>query len=373
MNNKIKICHFVSGLKSGGVESMIYNYCSRMERDKYEFILVYQHEPSIKNLKEFEKIGFKMINIPSKRKHPLKNYFASKEILKNNDVDVVHCHMTLMNFIPLIAAKKENIKIRICHSHNNDVRNKNIFLKCGENILKKVCIKNSTHLIACGKDAGNYMYGKNSRYMVINNALNLDKYKYSLEKRKKIRQQYNINDECYVIGHIGRFTEQKNHKFLINIFKEIYKKNKNIVLFLVGDGELHEKIKEKYQNEEFAKKMIFVGIVDNVNEYYSAFDIFILPSLWEGLPVVSIEAQASGVKCLLSRNIDNNAVICENCVKLIELDEKCWQDTMSYEISKGNNYNRNVNMEKLYNCGYDIKKELKKLEKIYEEEKLEVI
>lgn len=363
--NKIEVCHVVSGLKTGGVESMIYNYCSHMDFDKYNFHILYQHEPSKKNVDEFEKIGFKLHRISSKVKHPFKNYFETKKYLKNNNINVVHCHMTLMNFIPLFAAKRLNIKRRICHSHNSDVRKKYIFIKMIEKILKLFCIHYATDLVACGVDAGVYMYGENNKYEVINNALDLNKYMFSNEKRKQIRKKFNISDDTFVIGHVGRFTEQKNHDFLINVFQSILLRNKKVALFLLGNGELYENIKEKCNELKINKYVNFIGVVDNVCDYYSAFDIFVLPSIWEGLPVVSIEAQASGIKCFFSNKIDKNAVIYNKNSKLIELDEKEWARNLEEAIKKSNKYDRTIDMQLLCNSGYDINTEMKKLKKMY--------
>lgn len=362
---KINVCHVVSGLKAGGVESMIYNYCSHLDSDNYSFHILYQHEPNQKNVEEFKKLGFKLKRIPSKLKHPLKNYFETKKYFKNNNIDVVHCHMTMMNFIPLLAAKKLKIKTRICHSHNSDVRKKNIFIKIIESILKKICIFTATDLVSCGKEAGYYMYGLKNKYTIINNALNLDNYLFSDLKRKQIREKYDIPNDCFVIGHVGRFTEQKNHKFLIDVFKKILVKNQKVALFLIGDGELNKKIRERCEKENIDNHVYFIGVVDNVCDYYSAFDVFVLPSLWEGLPVVSIEAQTSGLKCIFSSNIDKNAIIYNKNAKLVTLDTSQWIENIILNIEKGNQYNRKVDMQLLHESGYDINVELDKLKKIY--------
>lgn len=364
--NKIKVCHIVCGLKSGGVEAMIYNYCSNIGNDLYEWYLLYQHEPAEKNIDELEKIGFSLKRIPSKVKHPIKNYKATYDFLKKNKIDVVHCHMTLMNFIPLIAAKKLKIKIRICHSHNSDTRKKNIVIKLVEKILKQICIKNATHLVACGKDAGKYMFGKN-KFDILYNAMNLEKYQFDQNVRKEIRKKYNIGDNKYVIGHIGRFTKQKNQSFIIDLFKQICQEDENCVLFLVGDGEQKEYIIKKIKEYDLQEKVILPGVVNNSNQMYSAFDIFILPSLWEGLPVVSIEAQASGLPIILSDNIDKKAIIDFERCKMLRLNIKEWKDSILEQKIKC--INRKVNFDLFVKKNLDIKTEIDKLKKIYNEGK----
>ena len=361
---RIKVCHVVSGLKSGGVESMIFNYCSHLDSNKYEFSILYQHEPSLKNVNEFTKLGFKLIRIPSKVKHPLKNYKATYKYLKENKIDIVHCHMTLMNVIPLFAARKLRIKIRICHSHNSDVRKKNIVINFLENLLKKLCIKNATVLVACGVDAGKYMYG-NLPFVVLNNALDLEKFKFKKDVRCKIREKYNIVDNDIVLGHIGRFTKQKNHDFIIELFKNISDMNNCYKLMIIGDGENKNNIMNKVTALKLNDKVIFTGIVPNINDFYNAFDIFILPSLWEGLPVAGIEAQASGLNCLFSNNIDTNVVLDKIKVKLLNLEEEEWKKQI-IKISKSNYLERNINLDVFKHCNYDINTEVKKMEEIYE-------
>lgn len=359
-NEKNKICHIVCGLKSGGVEAMIFNYCSNMDKSKYEWHLLYQHEPSQKNIEELRKIGFRLKRIASKAKHPIKNYIETYKYLKNNKINVVHCHMTLMNFIPLIAANQLGIKIRICHSHNSDVRNKNIFIKRLNEILKRKCIQNATNLLACGEEAGKYMYG-NSKFTIINNAIELSKFEYNINYRNIIRKKHGIKETTKVIGNIGRFTNQKNHFFIIDLFNEIQKEEKNVILMLIGDGELKSEIERKVKLLHLEDKVIFTGIVPNVNEYYSAFDLFILPSLWEGLPVVGIEAQVSGLKCFFSENIDRNIIIDNKKSFMLSIELYSWKNKIIESINSS--YSRKIDIENFKD--FNINEKVKKLIEIY--------
>ena len=351
---KKKVCHIVSGLKAGGVESMIYNYCKYI-KDDYKFYLLYQHEASQKNLDEFEKIGFELKKIPPKIKHPIKNFIETYKFLKKNEIDIVHCHMTLMNIIPLFAARLLHIEVRICHSHNNDVRKKNCLIKVLEKIIKYLCIKNSTHLVACGNEAGKYMYGERKFY-ILNNAMDLDLYKYNKNNREKIRKQYSLKYDEILIGHIGRFTEQKNHKFLTD---NKYK------LMLIGDGELRNKIEKIVLEKGLNEDIIFTGIVPNTNEFYSAFDLFLLPSLWEGFPVVSIESQISGLKCAYSNNIDVNCKILDTTMLIDNNDINKW---IEFSLITNNDYDRTCNEVLFEKNNLNINIEVKKLKAIYEGE-----
>lgn len=362
---KIKVCHIVCGLKSGGVETVIYNYCKEIGNEKFEWFLLYQHAPSLKNIKEFESLNFKLHRLPSKVKHPIKNYIETKKYFRENKIDIVHCHMTLMNFIPLIAAKKLGIKTRISHSHNADARKKPFVVKKIENVLKKISIKNATKLMACGDDAGKYMYGTKSFY-VLNNAVDLRKFEMSTNTRINERQKLKINDETIVLGHIGRFVEQKNHIFLLNLLKEILKDKKNIKLILVGDGEERKKIEDMAVSMKIKDNIIFTGIMEDTARMYNVFDIFLLPSLWEGLPVVALEAQASGLKCIFANTVDKNVIIDNENAELLELNLKVWKEKIIELIDSKAYLQRRTNEKKFVERNLEIRNEALKLKKIYE-------
>ena len=357
---KIKICHVVSGLVGGGVEEMLYNYCSNIDMNKFDMHILYQHNASKKNYEQFKKLNFTLKEIPYKVKHPIKNFTTTYKYLKENKFDIIHCHMTLMNFIPLICAKILKIKVRICHSHNYDGRKKNFIVKFGEYILKKVCISCSTDLFACGEKAGEYLYGK-EKYTIIHNAINIEKYEFDEIKRKEIRNKLNINDNEIVLGNIGRLTEQKNQKFLLEILNMLKGENK-YKLIIIGDGKLKNELNKKAIEYEINNDIIFTGIISNAQDYYNSFDVFLLPSLWEGLPVTSIEAQANGLNCLFSNNLDNSLIIDSKKTKTLKLDVGDWLD----EIKKiDENYQRKINLKIFNEKKYNIKVEAKKLEEFY--------
>lgn len=357
--NKLKVCHFVSGLKSGGVETMIYNYCKEIGNIYYDWYIVYQHEPSKKNIDEFERLEFKFKRVPSKVKYPIRNFIETYKYIKDNKFDVVHCHMTLMNVFPLFAAKLLGVKTRICHSHNSDVRKKNISFLFLEKVLKKLCIDFSTDLVACGNDAGKYMYN-NRRFSILNNAMEIDKYKFNKKTRDEIRKKLGIKEDEVVLGHIGRFAKQKNHFFLIDMYKKYISINSNSKLILIGDGELKEEIVRLVEENNLEKNVIFTGIVNNTHEYYSAFDAFLLPSLWEGFPVVSVEAQISGVTCFLSETIDKRCKINDN-VYFLELNTELWV----HQVGKNKLENKKLNTKKFSSTGLNIMDEKEKLIKLY--------
>lgn len=300
----MKVVHFISGIKSGGVEQFLYNYTSRIN-NKYlidEFI-IYQHKANDVSLRKLEEAKNTCIRIPSKTKHPLKNLWDTYKILKKIDPDIVHAHMNLMNFFPLSIAFLLKIPVRISHSH---IATDNISLKYLVPWFKKLNIKFSNALFACGTLAGTYMYGRN-KFRIIPNAIDIEQYKYSFSDRVNLRRKYNVSDNDIIIGNVGRLTKQKNQLFLIKIFNEYVKENKHSKLFIIGGGELRRKLEKQIELYGLKDKVLLIHPVKNVAKYYSMMDLFLLPSLYEGFPVSAIEAQASGLPCYMTNTIDHEA------------------------------------------------------------------
>ena len=312
---------------------------------------------------EIKKNDGKIYNVCNVKRNPIKYYFELKKILTENKFDIVHINLlSLANILPILASKKANIKNIVLHSHNASTP-KGIIRKILNKINRVFAIKNSTHLFACSKLAGEWMFGKNKKITIINNAVNFEKFSYNSNIREKIRKELKI-EEKFVIGHIGRFSEQKNHTFLIDIFKKVAEKNDNAILLLIGEGELKETIKIKVNKYNLQDRVIFMEPVKNVNDYYQAMDVFVLPSLFEGLPVVGIEAQVSCTNCIFSKSITNELKLTDFC-EFVGLDESIekWVDTILKYINKNKNDNSIKNT--LLDNHYNIVKETKKIEKIY--------
>lgn len=356
--NKIKVCQFVCGLEGGGAEQVIYNYCSKMDREEYEFYLVYQHKACKKNLKEFESLNFKLFNIPSKVSHPFKNFYYTNKIIKENKFDVIHTHMNIMNFIPLICGWLNGTKIRISHSHTCDIRKKNVLIKAFEYACKKLSILFATDLVACGEAAGKYMYGRR-KFVIIHNAINTKKFEFNLKIRNQTRKRIGVNKNTKLLGNVGRFTEAKNHLFLLDIFEELYKVDDSYKLLLVGDGELKNDILKKINDLKIKDGVILVGNVDDTSSYYQAMDLFLMPSKWEGLPLAGIEAQASGLKSFFSDKVSDEVIISKNAYKKSIENKEIWVQAI---INSDYRYERKNN---IINLQFDIEKEVKKLLEIY--------
>lgn len=362
MKEVVKIAEFVTRLEFGGVESVLLSYIPHLDTKKFDIHVVTQDINATDCIKQFQNVGVTVHVVTHKRKSIWKNVAEVYRLMKEEQFHIVHSHMTLTNFYVLFLAWLVGTKVRISHSHNA-FKGEGIKQKIEWPIIKMLNKFTSNIWIACGYEAGEFLFGKKAmesgKVHIMSNAIDVNRYKYDEEKRKKIRKKYNIKNEM-CIGHIGRFMEQKNHRFLIDIFKGVQSNNKDAKLLLVGTGELQEEIKQYVNKLGLNDNVIFVGSTTSPDEYYQAMDVFVLPSLFEGLPVVSIEAQASGLPCIISDNVDDRCKIADN-VSFLSISESVaiWAQAIEIEYEKGRNADA---VQMMKDAHYDIKEEAGKLE-----------
>lgn len=370
---KVKVLYFVDRMLRGGIQSLVIDWVTRFDKNKIQvdFLLLddgneYELEDYLKELGcNIYKLEGVWINKPFDY---IKYHKKADDFFKlHNDYKVVHLHSSSKNYPILKYAKKYNIPIRIAHSHNIDFQATSKFKKMVGNYFKILLKKYATDFFACSNLAGEWLFGSgimtSSKYRVISNAIDYSKFKYDSEVRKKIRKELKVNDDTIVIGNVGRFAIQKNHKFLVEIFCEYHKQNSNSILVLIGTGELEKEIKNQVNNLNLTKSVCFTGFKNNVNEYIQGLDIFLLPSLYEGLPVVGIEAQAAGLPCYMSKDVITEEVKIADNVHFISLNKtpKEWADTIiSNDNSRVNNY------KKIKDRGYIISDVIKTLEDVYQ-------
>lgn len=366
MEKKIKVAEFVSRLEFGGVESMLLNYLPHFKnKEQFDFHIITQDINVQRCIEEFEKIGCTVHIVTHKRTNFLKNTKEVFAIMKAEKFEVVHSHMTMTNFYVMFLAWVLGIPKRISHSHetSNATGFKSLLT---DSIIKFINKCFSTVWMACGYDAGIFLYGKKAverkKVLIANNAIDLNKFHPNETTQKKIRDLYNIkNSVC--IGHVGRFITVKNHSFVVDIFSEFLKFNPDSKLLLIGDGELREEISKKVTKLDLNDKVIFTGNITNTNEFFQAMDVFVLPSLHEGLPVVSIEAQAAGLPCFISSNVDKRCAFTDG-VKFLSINAsaKEWANLIFQHTEKKDRYS---SKKALTVAGYNIEIEAKKLEQIY--------
>ncbi len=365
MENKepIRILIINGKMICGGVESFIMNLYRRIDRSKIQFDFLVHYKERFFYDDEIEKLGGKIYRLSFRNDN---RFFKYKKDLKlffkeHKEYKIVWGQMDGLMSVYLKQAKKYgNNVITIAHSH---IAGAEKSLKgLIKRFFKKGVGKVADYRFACSTEAGKYLYGKKD-FKIFPNAIDTKKFDFSQEKREKIRKEFSLPSNAFVIGHVGRFNEQKNHEFLIKIFNEVVKKDERAVLMLCGDGELKEKISMQVNALNLQDRVIFVGNVNNVNEFYSAFDVFVMPSLYEGLPVSGIEAQTSGLKCLFSDTITKETqLVVENVYfKSIKASPSEWAE----KIISISVYKRESKRLEVAKTGYDVYDEISKLENFF--------
>lgn len=363
----IRILHSVSNLDRGGIETMLMNYYRHIDRDKVQFDFVCNKLKPGAYDKEVIDMGGRIFHSPGL--HPLHypqyiQFF--KELVKQHpEYRVLEVHNGALGLYALNGAKRAGIPVRIYHAHGQGLNlDYKIALKW---MCKKLLRFNMTHHFTCGLKAGEYYFGRrvmdSGNYVLVRNAIDVDSFVFNPNVRERMRAENGLEDK-HVIGHVGRFMHQKNHSFLIELFAKMAERDEKAILVLLGDGELQEKIRNRTKVLGVFDKVKMIGNVGNVNEWYQAFDLFILPSHWEGLPVVGVEAQAAGLPCLFSSSITREIGLTE---KTLFLDLESGADAWAKKVvnllstSQGRKDMRQAISEK----GYDICVEAKKLENLY--------
>lgn len=361
----IRVAHIIGKWVGGGVEAVVMNYYRHIDKENIQFDFICDEDSTNIPYEEIESLGGKIILIPPYQK-VFKYQKELEKVLKSGEYKIVHSHINTLSVFPLRVAKKVGIPIRIAHSHSTTSKSewKKDLLK---QVLRPFSKIYATDYYCCSEFAGRWLFGDRlydeGKVVLINNAIDLPKFIYNESMRIYKRKELNIKSDTLVIGHIGRFVKQKNHDYLIDVFNEIHKKNNNSVLLLAGQGPLKEEIELKVKSLNLTKSVIFLGQIDNANELYYAFDVFLLPSLYEGLPVVGVEAQASGLLCILSTHMTAETKIIESTEFLsLTLGDKIWAESILNAYEK---YKRRDTTKEITNNGFNIIEEAIKLEQKY--------
>ena len=361
----IRIAQITGKWFGGGIESVVMNYYRNIDKSKIQFDFICDEDSTNIPYEEIKKLGGKVILIPPYEK-ALKYHKQLKKVLKEGNYKIVHSHINTLSVFSLFAAKRAKVPVRIAHSHsatNKKEKKKNLL----KQIFRPFSKTFATDYMCCSELSGKWLFGnkkyKKGNVYLLNNAIDLDKFKYNKKIRQKKQKELKINDDALVIGHIGRFVKQKNHTFLIDIFNEIHKKNKNSLLLLIGQGPLMNEIKEKVTNLKLTNYVRFLGQRNDVNEFYQVFDAFLLPSLYEGLPVVGIEAQATGNLCFFSDTTTKETKVLDSTIFIpLNKNAKEWANQILNNIKT---YKKHDVTKQISNHGFNIKNEAKKLENKY--------
>ena len=347
----IRILQVVPNMNAGGLENLIMNIYRNIDRKKVQFDFLVHYEKRCFFDDEIEKLGGKIYRFSVREDNNVIKYIKDlKKFFKTHkEYKVIHGHMASLGFIYLKIAKKYGVPIRIAHSHGTS------HLKSIKGYIKFLTFKLEKYYsnvnFACSTEAGIYLFGKHRKFEIIPNAIDFEKFRYNQRIREKIRNEMNIQNEL-VIGHVGRFNLQKNHIFLLDVFSEIVKKEKEAKLFLLGNGELEKDVRQKIEKLKIEKNVKLLGVREDVNEIYQAMDVFVMPSLFEGLPLTGVEAQVSGLKCFFADTITKEVIITNNAEFIsLSMSAKEWAEKIikekEYDRSKVKIFNEDFNIKKL--------------------------
>ena len=355
----IRVLQVVTHMERGGLESTLMNYYRHIDRERVQFdFLVHRQERAAFD-DEIESLGGKLYRLP--RLVPWsEGYLAALNHFfdEHPEYKIVHVHQDCLSSVILRAAAQHNIPVRIAHSHNaNQDKNLKYPIKLW---YKRSIPKYTTNLFACGKDAGDWMFG-GAPYQIINNAIDATAYSFNPKKRIEMRHQLGLADKL-IIGHVGRFNPQKNHPFLLDIFAALLRKEPNAVLLLVGGGEDMLKIQAKAHALGIAEHVRFLGVRGDVADLMQAMDVFVFPSLYEGLGIVLIEAQAAGLPCVVSDTIPREAYLTDLVTaERLSSSTETWADN----ILEKRNFPRIDRRAEIAAHGFDITTEAVKLQEFY--------
>ena len=359
----MKVLHIVSSLWSGGVAVLLKNYYECMNHDlvQFDFLVTCPEKGMTEHY--FESQGCRIYHLKG-HKHYFDTFFSTIRIVRNGNYKIVHVHHNEVSFLQLLAARLGGAKVRIAHSH--DV----LYLKGVKRVLRKAyCVLTriaSNYHFACSKDAGEYLFGKKGvkkkNYICLHNAIDYSRFQYSEEKRADVRARYHCGDS-FIVGNVGRLCDQKNQKFILEIFCSLLKKREDSFLFLIGKGEDHDEIEKRIGKLGIENKVFLVEVTDRIDEYLSSFDVFLFPSKHEGLGIAFLEAQAANMPCVISDRVPKEAIVCESRVTVLSLDEKA--DTWAKALLQYDGITRNENVTSLFMKHYDIQNEASNLQKWY--------
>ena len=355
----IRILHIIGSLHSGGMENFIMNLYRAIDREKVQFDFVEHTKSDPSYVAEVEALGGHVYRLPRLTSHPCKNLKAIKRLVRENGYVAVVRHTPNALIAPQLRAAYKAGAVAICHSHNT-TDPKKLLHRVGRRMLRTDRIQK----FACSEDAGKWMY-KDKSFRVIHNAIDIDKYAFDEEKRAKIRSEFGITDARHVYGNIANFLPSKNHSFLLDIYAEIGRLDASAVFFCLGRGELLEEMKKKADSLGLTQRIYFTGSRPDANAFMSAFDVMIFPSLFEGLPLTLIEAQASGLRILLSDTITDAVSVTDGLLNWEDIRKpaKIWAGRAIQLAKDASDAGRPDTRLQIQRAGYDVRE----IAKWYEE------
>ena len=321
----LRVVQVMGNMNGGGVEQVVMNYYRNVDRSRVQFDFLVTDSSTLVPCVEMEALGGRVFTVPA---YGHVRHFCDTcyDLFRSHpEWQIVHAHMNALNVFPLSAAAHSRIPVRISHSHSTAGKGETV-KNVVKALLKTQANRYPTHRFACSRFAGEWLFGKSVPFEVMYNAIDLDKFFFSAEGRVQARADLGLVGGQVAIGHVGRFMTQKNHGFLIDAFARACQKRDDLVLLCVGSGEAMIHMKNSVAERGLANKVRLLGQRDDVDRLYQAFDAFVLPSLYEGLGLVGVEAQAAGLPCFLSDTITREVNVTRACRFLPINDPQVWAE-----------------------------------------------
>ncbi len=356
----MKILYTINGLRVNGMSTVIMQYISILDKCKYKITLM-TDEIAPQYVEQLAKSNVNVFSTSNRKRKPIKYYWELKNLINREKFDVVHAHGNSATIaVEMLVAKKCNVPVRIAHSHNTTCKHKIL-----DKILRPLLYKSYTKAIGCGVEAGEWLFGKRE-FDVVKNAVDLEHFKYDVIERDNIRKKLGVDDKV-VVGHVGRFTEQKNHEAILDVFLR-YSKSVDALLLLIGDGPRNTFVKNLVKQLGIEDKVIFYGTTEDTSKLYSAMDIFLFPSKFEGVPLTLVEAQANGLPCFISDTISKEVVLTD-LVRVLELRHiEKWNNDIVFDLNIREEESQKA-LDILAIAGFDLAKLKNQLEKMYESDR----
>lgn len=345
----IRILQIVSTMDMGGIETMLMNYYRSIDRSEIQFDFLVHREQVGYYEEEILSLGGRIYRAPRLSPKTILTYSKwLKTFYEDHDeYRIVHSHLDALSGIPLRIAKAANIPNRIAHVHTSNFNFDNKFIM--RKILSRFLPLYASHLMACSNQAGKFYYGKKD-FVVLPNSIDVERFKYDEGARIKLRNELNLGSKI-AIGHIGAFRKEKNHKFIIRLAEEIKKKRLNYKVLLIGDGALRNEIEILAHKKNLREYVQFLGLRSDVNKWMSAFDVLIMPSIYEGLSLALVEAQANGLMCIASTRVARDVNLTP-LVKNLELNDlNSWIE----QLGRASMAARTMYYDDMLNSAYSIK------------------
>lgn len=359
--NPKRILHIVQRMEAGGIQSFLMNLYRQLDRDliQFDFLVHYTEKQFYDD--EILALGGKIYRLTFRED---KNFFKylrdlQKFFNEHKEYEIIHGHMDSLGLFYLKMAEQAGIPMRIAHSHTV-IRPEN-FKKKLRSIFNRKFKTHANILCACSKEAGVYMF-EDSPFHILKNPVDINRFSYNPMVREKVRHQYGL-EKKFVVGNVGRLTEAKNQKFVLDVTYEILKQKKNLMCLIVGEGELQTQLYQYAKDLGIDSYVKFVKPVKNIEDFYQAMDCFLMPSLYEGLGIVAIEAQISGLPVVCSDRVPESACVTDISISIpLENSKKQWADQV-LEMCK--DYVRQGYEKQMRDSGYDVKDVMQELLEIY--------